>query len=146
MQKNLLRIVLIIVGLFTLAFALVGIFVPWQNIVALLSSQNITLPTAVDSPVVVYMFRGMLVVYAWAGVLFLLSASDPVKYLALIRILAWGSVSVGLTCILVGIRVGLPIKPILFGDAMPCLVAGILIWTLSLPSGQKSAKDVPPTQ
>ncbi len=144
-MQILLRIVLIIVGLLTLGFALVGIFVPWHNVVAWMSTWNVTLPAVTDSPMVIYMFRSMFVVYAWAGVLFLLASADPPKYLALIRILAWALVSVGLACILVGIRLGLPMKPVLFYDAIPCLAAGILIWTLSIPSPQKPAKPASPS-
>ena len=120
-MQSLLRIVLIIVGLLTLGFALVGIFVPWHHVVAWMSTWKVTLPTVPESPIVVYMFRSMFVVYAWAGVLFLLASANPPKYLALIRILAWALVSLGLACILVGIRVGLPIKPVVFCDAIPCL-------------------------
>jgi len=145
-MKTLLRIVLIVVGLLTLVFSLAGIFVPWQNIVAWMSTWNVTLPAAPDSPITVYMFRAMSVTYAWAGFLFLLAAADPPKYLALIRTLALALVCVGLACILVGVKVGLPMKPVLFCDGIPCLVAGVLIWTLSIPLGRQPAQAVPPTQ
>ena len=140
-MQTLLRIVLIILGLLILGFALAGIFVPWRNVVVWMSTWNITLPAVPDSPVVVYMFRSMFVVYAWAGILFLLTSANPPKYLALIRILAWALVSVGLACILVGVKLALPMKPILFCDAIPCLVAGILIWTLSTSSTREPAHD-----
>ncbi len=143
-MQSLLRIVLIVIGLLTLGFALVGVFVPWHNIVVWMSTWNITLPAVPDSPIVVYMFRSMSVVYAWAGVLFLLASADPTKYVVLIRILAWALVSVGLACILVAVKLALPIKPVLFCDAIPCLAAGILIWTLSIPSTRKPAQDVRP--
>ena len=108
-MQSLLKIVLIVIGLLTLGFALAGIFVPWHNIVVWMSTCNITRPAAIDSPVVVYMFRSMSVVYAWAGVLFLLASADPTKYVALIRILAWALVSVGLARILVAVKLALPI-------------------------------------
>ena len=128
-------------GLLTLGFALVGIFIPWQSVVAWMSTWSIALPALPDSPITVYMFRAMFVVYAWAGVLFLLASANPPKYLALIRILALALITIGFTCVLVGVRLSLPLKPILFCDAIPCLAAGILIWTLATPSSQKPAKQ-----
>jgi len=144
-MKALLRIVLIVVGLLTLAFSLAGIFVPWQNIVDWMSTWNVTLPAAPDSPITVYMFRAMCVTYAWAGFLFLLAAADLSKYLVLIRTLALASICTGLACILVGSKLDLP--PLVYlGDGVSCLVAGILIWTLSIPLSRQPAQVVPPTQ
>ncbi len=144
-MKTLLRIVLIVVGLLTLLFSLAGIFVPWQNIVAWMSRWNVTLPAVPDSPITVYMFRAMSVTYAWAGFLFLLAATNLSKYLVLIRTLALASVCTGLACILVGSKLDLP--PLVYwGDGVSCLVAGILIWTLSIPLGREPAQVVPPTQ
>ena len=137
-MKTRLRIVLIVVGLLTLVFSLAGIFVPWQNIVAWMSTWNVTLPTALKSPITVYMFRAMSVTYAWVGFLFLLAAADPPKYLALIRTLALASICTGLACILVGTRLDLP-SLVYLGDGVFCLVAGVLIWTLSIPLGRQPA-------
>ncbi len=144
-MKTLLRIVLIVVGLLTLAFSLAGIFVPWQNIVAWMSTWKVTLPAAPDSPITVYMFRAMCVAYAWSGFLFLFAAANPLKYLALIRVLALASICSGLACILVGSK--LDLRPLVYwGDGVSCLVAGILIWTLSIPLGREPGQQaVPPT-
>ncbi len=144
-MKTLLRIVLIVVGLLTLVFSLAGIFVPWQNIVACMSAWNVALPAVPDSPITVYMFRAMCVSYAWAGFLFLLAAADPPKYLALIRTLALASICTGLACILIGSKLDLP-SIVYLGDGISCLVAGVLIWTLSIPMGRQPAQAVPPTQ
>ncbi len=139
-MKNLLKIVLIVVGLLTLVFSLAGIFVPWQNIVAWMSTWNVTLPAVPDSPITVYMFRAMSVICAWAGFLFLLAAANPPKYLVLIRTLALASICTGLTCILVGSK--LDLRPLVYwGDGISCLVAGVLIWTLSIPLGQEPAQQ-----
>ncbi len=144
-MKTPLRIVLIVVGLLTLVFSLAGIFVLWQNIVAWMSIWNVTLPAAPDSPITVYMFRAMSVTYAWAGFLFLLAATNPPKYLVLIRTLALASICTGLACILVGSKLDLP--PLVYwGDGVSCLLAGILIWTLSIPLGRQPAQVAPPTQ
>ena len=144
-MKTLLRIVLIVVGLLTLVFSLAGIFVPWQNIVAWMSAWNVTLPAAPNSPITVYMFRAMCVTYAWAGFLFLLAATNLPKYLVLIRTLALASICTGLACILVGTKLDLPFL-VYLGDGVSCLVAGILIWTLSIPLGRQPPQAVPPTQ
>ena len=146
-MKALLRVVLILVGLLTFIPSALGIVWPWDNLISLSKKYfELTLPLAVESPITVYIFRAMCVTYVWAGFLFLLSASNPVRYLALIRSLALASVCVGLTCILVGVKLNLPIKPVLFCDGIPCLVAGILIWTLSSGAVQKPEDVAPPAQ
>ena len=146
-MKALLRVVLIIVGLAILIFSALGVFWPWDKLVSLgKECFDLSVPTALTSPITVYIFRAMCVTYVWAGFLFLLCASNPVKYLALIRSLALASLCVGLTCILVGVKLGLPIKPVLFCDGIPCMVAGILIWTLSTGAVQKPEDAAPPAQ
>lgn len=145
-MKTLLRVVLIIVGLVILVFSLPGVFWPWDELASLAKKYfDLSVPTALESPVVVYMFRAMCVTYVWAGFLFFLGASNPAKYLVMIRSLALACVCVGLSCILVGIRLGMPMKHVLLWDGIPCLVAGILIWTLSIPLGREPAQAVPPT-
>ena len=146
-MKALLRVVLILVGLLTLIPSVLGIVWPWDKLVSLGKEYfDLSVPTAFESPITVYIFRAMCVTYVWAGFLFLLSASNPAKYLVLIRSLALASLCVGLTCILVGVKLGLPIKPVLFYDGIPCLVAGILIWTLSIVAVQKPEDVAPPAQ
>ena len=103
------------------------------------------MPSAVTSPITVYMFRAMCVTYAWAGFLFLLAAANLPKYLVLIRTLALASICTGLACILVGTKLDLP-SLVYLGDGVSCLVAGVLIWTLGIPLGRQPAQAVPPTQ
>ena len=144
-MKALLQIVLIVVGLLLLILSVVVLVCPWENIVA--NCQNwfsLILPSAVVSPITVYMFRAMCVTYAWAGFLFLLAAANPLKYLALIRVLALASICTGLACILVGSKLDLP--PLVYwSDGVSCLVAGILIWTLSIPLGREPAQQTEPS-
>ena len=144
-MKALLRVVLIVVGLLTLLPSLAGIFVPWQRIIDVVGWWQVTLPAVADSAITVYIFRTMCVTYAWAGFLFLLAATNPPKYLVLIRTLALASICVGLTCILVGTKLALPAWGYL-ADGIFCLVAGILIWTLSTATGQTPAQAAPPEQ
>ena len=144
-MKVLLRLVLIIVGLLTLLPSIAGIFIPWQRIIDLVGRWQVTLPAVTDSAITVYIFRAMCVTYAWAGFLFLLAAANPTKYLVLIRTLALASICVGLTCILVGTKLAIPAWGYL-ADGIFCLVAGILIWTLSTAIGEKPAQVAPPEQ
>ena len=145
-MKAPLRTVLIVVGLLLLILSVVVLVSPWENIVVSCRDWfSLILPSAVVSPITVYMFRAMCVTYAWAGFLFLLAAGNPLKYLALIRVLALASICTGLACILVGSKLDLP--PLVYwGDGVSCLVAGILIWTLSIPLGRPPAQVAPPTQ
>ncbi len=140
-MKALLRIVLIVVGLGLLILSVVALVCPWECIVAnYLNWFSLILPSAVVSPITVYMFRAMCITYAWAGFLFLLGVTNPLKYLALIRVLALASVCTGLTCILVGSKLDLP--PLVYwSDGVSCLVAGILIWTLSIPLGREPGQQ-----
>ena len=146
-MKALLRVVLILVGLLILIPSVLGIVWPWDNLISLSKKYfELTLPLAVESPITVYMFRAMWVTYTWAGFLFLLCAGNTAKYLVLIRTLALASMCVGLTCIFVGVKLGLPMKPVLFCDGIPCLVAGILVWTLSSAAEQKPEDVALPAQ
>ena len=141
-----LRIVLIIVGLLTLIFSAMGVFVPWETMISWAKSWNVQFRPAVESPITVYLFRVGCVTWAWAGVLFLVAAVNPVKYLALIRSLALACVCLGLTCILVGVKLDLPAKGYLI-DGVFCLVAGGLIWALSTLGGQQHARlQAPPAE
>ena len=144
-MKAMLRVVLIIVGLVTLLPSLAGIFVPWQRVIDLFNFWQVTLPSVAESPITAYMFRAMCVTYAWAGFLFLLAAANPPKYLVLIRTLALASICVGLTCILVGTKLGIPAWGYL-ADGIFCLLAGTVIWTLSTAIGQTPAQAAPPEQ
>ena len=146
-MKTLLRIVLIVVGLALLISSVWLLVWPWEKLASSAQERfGLVVPSAVESPITVYIFRAMCITYAWAGILFLIGAADPLKYLALIRTLALTSVSIGLVCLLVGVNVGLPIKPVLFCDVIPSLVAGVLILALSGGINQEPAKAAPPTQ
>jgi hypothetical protein len=125
-----LRVVLIIVGLVTLIPSLVGLFLPWGTLVCFWGKFGVKASVETEGSVLVYMTRAFCVTLVWAGALFLLAAKDVSKYVCLIRSLALASVCVGLTCIVVGVRVGIPTIAYL-GDGIFCLVAGGLIWTLS---------------
>ena len=129
-----LRVVLIIVGLATLIPSVIGLVMPWGKLVGFWESFGLTVAPETEGSLMVYMTRAFCMTMAWAGFLFLLSAADVIKYLALIRSLALASVCVALTCILVGVKLGIPAKAYLI-DGIFCLAAGGLIWTLSCPVG-----------
>ena len=140
-----LRIVLIIVGLLTLIPSLIGLLVPWSAIVSWANYWGITLSEATEANITVYITRIGCVTFVWAGFLFLLAAADPVKYLTLTRSLAVASVCIGLTCILVGAKLGLPVVAFLI-DGLFCLIAGGLIWTLTCPLKSQTQQDAPPVE
>ncbi|NIA08041.1 MAG: hypothetical protein GWP14_10500 [Actinobacteria bacterium] len=137
-----LRVVLIIVGLVTLIPSVIGLFLPWEKLVCIWGAFGIEVARETEGSLLVYMTRAFFATLAWAGVLFLLAATDVNKYLALIRSLALASVCVGLTCILVGVNIGIPSMAYL-GDGIFCLVAGGLIWTLSSPINCKCGQTEP---
>jgi len=120
-----LRIVLIIVGLVTLIPSLVGLFLPWGTLVCIWGKFGVEASVETEGNLMVYMTRAFCVTLVWA--------KDVIKYVCLIRSLALASVCIGLTCILVGVRVGIPTAAYLI-DGIFCLVAGGLIWTLSSPA------------
>ena len=103
-----LRVVLIVVGLATLIPSLIGLFMPWDRLVDFWETFGLKVAAETEGNLMVYMLRGLCMTMVWAGFLFLLSASDVIKYLALIRSLAVACVCVGLTCILVGVQMGIP--------------------------------------
>ena len=137
-----LRVVLIVVGLVTLIPSVIGLFLPWEKLVCLWGVFGLEVAGETEGSLMVYMTRAFCVTLAWAGGLFLLSAKDVKKYLVLIRSLAVASVCVGLTCILVGVNVGIPTLAYL-GDGIFCLVAGGLIWTLSCQTSSKCGEAAP---
>lgn len=128
-----LRIVLVIVGLLILVVSLPGVFVPWEKIVWLAEQSGLTLPTAAQSGIMVYLVRASFMTFAWAGVLFLLAAVDPTKYMGLVRALALALICIGLTCVLVGTKLALP-RWVYLIDGGIGLLGGALIWTLSCPA------------
>ena len=140
-----LRIILIVVGLLTLVFSVITLVLPWTMIVSGTECFGVILPAETEANITVYMTRVGSVTFAWAGVLFLLAAADPLKHLALTRSLAVASMCIGLTCILVGARIGLPVVAFLV-DGLFCLIAGGLIWTLSSPLRSQSTQDAPPAE
>lgn len=127
-----LRVILIIVGLITLIPSVIGLFMPWEKLVCIWGAFGLEVAGETEGSLMVYMTRAFCATLVWAGALFLLAASDVNKYLCLIRILALASVCVGLTCILVGVNIGISTVAYL-GDGIFCLVAGGLLWTLSSP-------------
>ena len=125
-----LKAVLIIVGLLTLITSVIGVFLPWTMLTTVWEKLGIEAAAETEGSLLVYMTRALCMVMAWAGVLFLMGAKNVEKHLCMIRVLAVASVCVGITCIVVGIRIGIPAMAYL-GDGLFCLIAGGLIWTLS---------------
>lgn len=130
-----LRIVLVVVGLSILVFSIPGVFVPWEKLGWLAEKGGLAWPAAGESGIMVYLVRASFMTFVWAGVLFLLAATDPVKYVGLARTLAVALVFIGVTCILVGVKQGLPFWTYLT-DGVIGLVGGGLIWVLSCPIGK----------
>jgi len=127
-----LRAVLIIVGLITLIPCAIGVFLSWDKLVSVWGVFGVEVARETEGSLTVYVTRALFMTMAWAGAMFLLGASDVKKYVSLIRGLALASVCVGLTCIVVGVNISIPVAAYL-GDGIFCLVAGGLIWTLSSP-------------
>ncbi len=130
-----LRIVLVVVGLLILVFSLPGVFVSWEKLGWLAQKGGLAWPEASESGIMVYAVRASFMTFVWAGVLFLLAAVDPVKYVGLVRALAVALVCIGITCVLVGVKRGLPFWVYLIDGGIG-LVGGGLIWTLSCPTGK----------
>ena len=130
-----LRIVLVVVGLLILGFSLPGVFLSWGSLGWLADKGGLVWPAAGKSGIMVYVVRASFMTFVWAGVLFLLAAVDPVKYVGLVRALAVALVCIGITCVLVGVRHRLPFWVYLIDGGIG-LVGGGLIWTLSCPIGK----------
>ena len=137
-----LRIVLIVAGLLTLLPSVLGVVWPTDKLAAWGQEYlNMTLAPGADTAFTVYLFKAASMTWAWAGVLLLLAAANPAKYLVLIRTLALAAIFIGISCILVGAKVGLPTW-VYLGDGLSCLIGGVLIWTLSTAIGQECKPSV----
>ena len=132
-----LRTVLIIVGLIMLIPSVIGVFLSWDKLISVWGAFGVEVPGETEGSLTVYVTRALCMTMVWAGAMFLLGASDVKKYVSLIRGLALASVCVGLTCIVVGVNIGIPAVAYL-SDGLFCLIAGGLIWTLSSPIGCQS--------
>jgi len=140
-----LRIVLIIVGLLILIPSVIGLVLPWDRWVCMYKWFGVNVQPQTEANYLVYLLRVCCVIWAWAGFLFPLAAVDPNRYLVLIRSLALALICIGLTCILVGIRIAMPPVAVLL-DGLFCLIAGGLIWTLSSPLSSQGKQAVPPAK
>jgi hypothetical protein len=79
-----------------------------------------------DSPVVPYVLRVMSATYVAVGAYFVILAQRPMDYGVLVPFTGLVAVFLGLVCAITGLAVAIP--PLwLLGDALSCLVLGVLI-------------------
>jgi len=79
-----------------------------------------------DSPLFEYAIRTIAATFMGIGVFFIILALNPVKYGVLVPFSGMAAVFIGMVCLISGPIAGIPTLWYL-GDALSCLVLGILI-------------------
>ena len=121
-----LKIVLWITGVLCF-LSVVGVFLPvstWSSITEFFGAEVIP-----ESPMIEYMIRLMSATYVGVGIYFIILALDPLKYGVLVPFAGVASLLLGIICAVTGMIVKMPLMWFL-GDAIPCIVLGILILVL----------------
>jgi len=112
------------------------VFLPWGMInQGLLWFGVDPLPFA---PIVVYLLRSSCVAFGLIGVFFVFLARDPVRYLPLVFLSAWGLGFMGVTCVAVGSSLSLPLF-VYLGDASFGFIFGALIGVLAFRLRRQAA-------
>ena len=109
------------------------------GIVCLFSGVGLVLPMSVyaswasafgidgfpETPMMAYMIRAMCATFAAIGVFYIMLALKPVQYPAMTLFSGLAAVFVGATCAITGATTHMPLWYL--GDALPCLLLGVLI-------------------
>lgn len=109
--------------------SLLGVFLPWSWMEIVLQGLGKG-SDPVGDPMLRYWLRMATASWSVIGFLFLCCALRPKKYGAMLPLLAWGSVFVGIVLLLNGLALSLPPFPF-FGDVTFCLGVGGGILLLS---------------
>lgn len=104
------------------------IFFPWAAVENIGSWFGIEpLP---NMPIAVYFFKVVFGVFGLIGVFFIILATNPLKYGAMLNLGAFGLILFGLLALVLGFFIGL--SPIVYiGDGLSGLVLGIVILIFS---------------
>ena len=87
------------------------------------------------SPVVDYLARSIAALYGFHGALLLLIARDPIKYLTIVRFVAWMNILFGLMIIAIDLHAGMPLLWTLL-EGPPIIAFGLVIQvTVARPTG-----------
>jgi len=118
-----LKVVLVVIGVLCLLSA-AGLAVPWSSLVSW--AEFIGLQAPPDHPVIVYCARMGSLGSALIGIFFLVLASDPVRYRAMLVLAVCGCFAVAAVALVAGRVTGM--QPLWYlGDTVSCTVAGALI-------------------
>ena len=113
-------------GLFFLAIPFMVL--PWDSINAFIAWFGVEPLPAV--PVLMYLVRMMCGLSALGGVFFVLLARDPVRYAAMVWLVAWGLLVLGILAVVLGLAISL--EPIIFmSDAAFCIDMGLVLAVLA---------------
>jgi hypothetical protein len=119
-----LKTVLVAVGALCVLSCMPGVFVPWSAIVRLLGFLGYSARPV--HPLIPYCLRLTSLGYGLMGVLFLVLASDPLRYRPMLVLAVCGLFLLGLLALGAGWLVQLR-PPWYLADAASCLVGAVLI-------------------
>jgi len=77
-------------------------------------------------PLVDYLTRSVAAIYGFHGVLLFVLSTDPVKYLRVVRVLAWMNIVFGVSLLFIDLHAGLPMWWTLM-EGPPVAVLGIVM-------------------
>ena len=139
MRLRLLRLFLAVSG-FVWAVSIVGVFVPWSSAENMLLGMGAQ-PIAYD-PMLDYWLRMASGAFFLVGIVFLLLAAFPRRYVSMIPVFGWLMLAEGAILAFHGFRLGLRPFPF-YGDISSCFVLGAGILVLrNAPSETKANVEV----
>ena len=118
-----LKILLWIVGIFYV-LAVPFIFIPWTIWGTIFAWFNLSAPP--NLPIVTYLFKTSLTVFATLGIFYITLALNPIKYGKMLYLAAFSLLFMGTVCLLTGLTHNLP-RMMYTGDSIFCLLFGTLI-------------------
>ena len=128
-----LKIVLVLLGILTLAKSLLGIFAPWSEL--LRWSALFGYPGLPTNPLMIYTVRLASLMFAMVGIFFFVLATDPMRYRPLIGLSVWGLLLLAAGAVVAGVLLRLHPAMYLAG-ALSLVVAALLLvvfWPRSAP-------------
>jgi len=131
MKPLLLRIVLVATGVM-MCLSAVTLFLPetqLENMVRWFLGPQVADELWQTGPAFDYVLRVCMAGYLWVGVVLLVTATNPVRHKPQILVAIGALSMVAVVCLVAGIVNKLPVLWYL-GDAIPCLVAAILLAVL----------------
>jgi hypothetical protein len=131
-----LKTVLTVIGIVCFLSSVPAVAAPWSSVVRWLGILGLEAPP--EHPAVVYMMRIGSLSFALIGIFFLVLASDPLRYRAMLVLAVCGCWAVAICALAAGWVVQM--QPVWYvADVLGCALAGVLILAF-WPRGVQAAR------